>query len=645
MITVGYSTRKSNPQYKSIIQKTCMHKEIEIIEKVNNGEKSLSEVYNEILNESNNDIVVLCHDDLEFDTKRWGDKLIKLFENYSDFGIIGLAGTTHMPKSGMWWEDRSKMIGIVNHKHQGKKWESRYYPSLEDKLKKVVVVDGLFIAINKKNIKENFDVNVPGFHMYDVNFCFNNFLKGVKIGVTTLVRVTHLSIGATNEQWGKNRVIFSEKFKDQLPSKVNLETEDSLKVLLMTDNLQTEDNQIFKIGKSLNKIHDINLLYNTSNKEMKVSCKKNNILSYNFKELPGIKIGDGRWQIVQNGTYHNSIVGELYNLKNLTYDIIVSDSVKFVEMFKTVFSKTPKFLLTDNNIKTHDTVKILKNTDGVDFNKLLIDELNSNPNKKNKIKIVSGYSDKGGSTTAFINLTNYLNQSNLDCTFYGPNNWHLDKCQSDLLKNLTLEPDDVVLFHFINLPSRPNVKKSIFVCHEKWWWSFENKNKFFDTCVFLHQEHRNFHKEYVGNFEIIPNLKENLISKEKSNLNKIAGVIGSIEDRKQTHISIQRALEDGCEKIYLYGRISDENYYNNFVKPLMVRDKIELKGYSENKQEMYDSIGRVYHSSKGEVACLIKDECWLTNTEFFGNEETENEVSKLNNEEILNLWRKIFNID
>jgi hypothetical protein len=57
---------------------------------------------------------------------------------------------------------------------------------------------------------------------------------------------------------------------------------------------------------------------------------------------------------------------------------------------------------------------------------------------------------------------------------------------------------------------------------------------------------------------------------------------------------------------------------------------------------MYDSIGRVYHSSKGEVACLVKDECYLTGTKFFGNKETENEVSTLTNEEIFKLWKKTF---
>jgi hypothetical protein len=161
--------------------------------------------------------------------------------------------------------------------------------------------------------------------------------------------------------------------------------------------------------------------------------------------------------------------------------------------------------------------------------------------------------------------------------------------------------------------------------------------------VFLHEPHKNFHSDYYGDYVIIPNLKENLISKEKSELDLVAGIIGSIEDRKQTHISIQRAMKDRCKKIYLFGSINEEEYFNNYVKPLLT-PKIEMLGHTTNKQEMYDMIGRVYHSSKGEVACLVKDECYLTDTKFFGNEETDNEVSTLTNEEIITLWKNLLEI-
>lgn len=117
----------------------------------------------------------------------------------------------------MWWEINTEMFGIVNHEHQGKKWTSKYSESKGSNLDDTVIVDGLFIAINKKNIKKTFNEEVKGFHFYDVDFSFRNYLEGVKIGVFYDVRITHLSVGQTNEQWEKNRVEFSERYKDNLP--------------------------------------------------------------------------------------------------------------------------------------------------------------------------------------------------------------------------------------------------------------------------------------------------------------------------------------------------------------------------------------------------------------------------------------------
>ena len=157
--------------------------------------------------------------------------------------------------------------------------------------------------------------------------------------------------------------------------------------------------------------------------------------------------------------------------------------------------------------------------------------------------------------------------------------------------------------------------------------------------MFLHEAHRRYHSAYEGESVIIPNLKPDLKRREKDHLDKIAGVIGTIEDRKQTRVSILKALEDGCEKVLIFGRIGESSYFEKEVKALL-SDTVQLVGFAENKQSMYDSIGRVYHFSKGEVASLVKDECYLTGTKFFGNEETENEVSTLTNEEVIGLWAK-----
>lgn len=263
------------------------------------------------------------------------------------------------------------------------------------------------------------------------------------------------------------------------------------------------------------------------------------------------------------------------------------------------------------------------------------------------IKILTGYSERGGSTVALSTLTNSLNGFGVETIMYGPHDYHLGLCRSGKLTQEViddLDDDDIVLTHFLQLPARPKGKKVVLVCHEKWWFDVGGVNQYWDEVVFLHQAHRDYHKKYEGDYSIIPNLKYPLFKKDKPELAKVAGIVGSIEDRKQTHISIQRALKDKCDKIYLFGKIGEQGYYEQYVKPLVAHPKVIEYGHADNKQTMYDMIGRVYHSSKGEVACLVKDECWSTGTEFFGNEETEHTVSELTNEEIIKEWFKVLGI-
>jgi len=216
-LTIGYSTRTDNPKFIEQIKKTC-GVTFDVIQVINNGEKSLSQVYNEVMSQAKTDIIVFCHDDIIFETKKWGKRLLNNFSN-SDYGILGLAGSTYMPATGRWWDAPITMRGIVNHQHEGKKWESKYSTN-EGKISPTLLVDGLFIAFDKNKIKKNFDETVEGFHFYDLTFSYSNFLEGVKIGVTYDIRVTHLSIGQTNDKWEKNRELFVEKFSEHLPKKL-----------------------------------------------------------------------------------------------------------------------------------------------------------------------------------------------------------------------------------------------------------------------------------------------------------------------------------------------------------------------------------------------------------------------------------------
>ena len=219
MISVVFSTREDNPKHKEHILVTSgIYKDIEVIQYINNGEYSLTEIYNKALKETTNDIVVFCHDDIILETKNWGNKILNHFKRNPNYGIIGKAGTKYMPSSGRWWDyGMTEVVGQVYHQHEGKKWLSKYNESFGNKIEDTIIVDGLFFVVNKNNIVKDFDEDIKGFHFYEIDFCFNNFLNDVKIGVISDIAVTHLSIGQTNQQWEDNRIQFVEKYKGSLP--------------------------------------------------------------------------------------------------------------------------------------------------------------------------------------------------------------------------------------------------------------------------------------------------------------------------------------------------------------------------------------------------------------------------------------------
>ena len=297
MLTVAYSTREHKPEFIEYLKKSSGYKKLEVIEKVNKGDKSLSEIYNEILSESKTDIILFCHDDIYFDTTSWYNKLIKHFEK-SDFGIIGMAGTTSMPESGMWWQDRKKMVGIVNHEHEGKKWESKYSDSIGNSILQTIIIDGLFMAVDKRKLKKNFNEKFKGFHFYDIPFCFENYLEGVKIGIITNIRITHKSIGMTNEQWEENRKLFESTYKENLPVKLPFDPQRKIKVLigcLFFRTLTGSELYVYELAKNLINMNcDVTVISQIGG-PLTDMAKRIGIKCISFEQAPGFKIGDGKW--------------------------------------------------------------------------------------------------------------------------------------------------------------------------------------------------------------------------------------------------------------------------------------------------------------------------------------------------------------
>lgn len=324
MITVGFSTRQNNETFVEYLKKSSGIRDICVIQKINKGEKSLSEIYNEIISESKTDIIVFCHDDIYFDTNSWGNKLIKHFQK-TEYGIIGVAGTTNMPSSGKWWEDRKKMIGIVNHENNGKKWESKYSESLDNLISPVVVIDGVFMAIDRKRIKKNFNSKFQGFHFYDIPFCFENFLEGVKIGVLSNIRLTHKSLGVTNEQWEENRKLFEKTYKKNLPQKIPFDSQRKLRVLISCLSFRTftgSELYVYELAKNLIKLNCQVTVMSHIGGPITEMAKRLGIKVITFDQAPGFKMGDGKWGFNTEKGLQLSQQNVMYRISEPPFDII-----------------------------------------------------------------------------------------------------------------------------------------------------------------------------------------------------------------------------------------------------------------------------------------------------------------------------------
>ena len=166
---------------------------------------------------------------------------------------------------------------------------------------------------------------------------------------------------------------------------------------------------------------------------------------------------------------------------------------------------------------------------------------------------------------------------------------------------MKLNKEDVLIVHFKNnFIQRPPIKGFFLSCHEQDIFPLQEiKYDIFDKIHFVSEHQRKFHN-IDHPFFVIPNILDDLKPNKKLT-EKIGGIIGSIDKNKQVHLSIEKALKDGCTKVYIYGLITDPWYWQKIVAPLVDGTKVVYKGYEENKQKMYDSITDVYQDSKLET--------------------------------------------
>lgn len=220
-ISVVFCSKKTGEENKGFVEhiKDTCECDCHVVFIHNPEGVSISKIYADMIDSKDIDsnIIVFVHDDIEFLRKGWGREILRLFNEHEDYGIIGVAGSAQFDSNGAWW-NYEKKYGQVLHRSEGKSWLTAFSPLLDKDLQDVVVIDGLFMAVHKQRIAENFGREINGFDMYDVYFCLKNFFANkTKIGVTTNIRIAHNSIGKLKDTWYQNRDVINELFGGKFP--------------------------------------------------------------------------------------------------------------------------------------------------------------------------------------------------------------------------------------------------------------------------------------------------------------------------------------------------------------------------------------------------------------------------------------------
>ena len=261
------------------------------------------------------------------------------------------------------------------------------------------------------------------------------------------------------------------------------------------------------------------------------------------------------------------------------------------------------------------------------------------------VRIVSGWSNPGGSTVAFINLTNLLNDNGINTTFYGPHDWHMGKCKSEHSSRLDItDEEDILIAHFIPLKDQKfPLKKVVLSCHETTLYPLKDVPlQGVDIVHYVSGWQKDWHGVDHPSV-IIPNIVD-VIERKGTHRRGSVGIVGSIDSHKQTAIAIEEALksEPKDTRILIFGNVSNKEYYKEEVKPLLRKNKrVRIVGKYDDKTTMYNMVDAVYHASKNETYGLVKHECELHGIPFNDIFGSSNHSERWSEEKLLEAWKEV----
>ena len=177
------------------------------------GASSLTEAYNKGMEMTEAKYKVYLHQDVMIVNPYMIYEVIEIFKN-KDIGMIGVAGVTPMPKSGIWWDNDG--TGDYRKLYQDTIMERGYtlQNEFEEAYKVVDAIDGV-LMVTQYDIPWREDI-LKGFHFYDISQCMEFKKKNYKVVVAKQENVWCLHEQKWNKRFEKDylslRAVFLEEY-------------------------------------------------------------------------------------------------------------------------------------------------------------------------------------------------------------------------------------------------------------------------------------------------------------------------------------------------------------------------------------------------------------------------------------------------
>lgn len=219
---IDYSNQKEFMDIKISFDSTSIYE----------GHKQNIEFFKESSILEDDDIIVMCHDDLEIISQP--EDLLKYLSvaRKPGVGFVGLAGGCFLPTDGAWWNSRHSG-GARGFVFQGVNKETMT-PNYFGKSGQVIVLDGCFLAATHKTIKtvglDEPEYLETGWDFYDIHLTYKAYLDGF-VNYTVPIIAMHESSGQMREGWYNARGKFLKHHSSTLPySKLVVSKTDGLPV-------------------------------------------------------------------------------------------------------------------------------------------------------------------------------------------------------------------------------------------------------------------------------------------------------------------------------------------------------------------------------------------------------------------------------